>query len=155
VSSACREVMRLLSIIAALLLFYVVILGSVWTVAGAELRVVKPLVPLGCFSPPPPYGCHGGSFKSLWHQHTHDMQIIERLGIAEGDCLYCHSRERLQELFEEHPFKFWRWHEKAEELKQQPKQLWALPQFSSIALLSLVGWGLVIGTAWIALRGKG
>jgi len=193
--------MKLYSIVATLLLFYAVILASIWTAwaveqpellilcsscgtilevvppapdvvvapvltplscpvcgaivgeassTGFNLRVVKPLVPAGCYSPEPPYGCHGVPFLALWRQHTWDMRAIQKLGIAEGDCLRCHvTQEELDRLCEEHPFGSWRWYEKAKQLEQQAEQPWVRDPWT---LLALINWVLVAGVTLLALR---
>jgi len=109
---------------------------------GYNLRVMaEPLIPEGCYSPEPPYGCHGGSFSALWHQHTYDMRAIQKLGIAEGDCLRCHvTQEELERLCEEHPFGSWRWYEKAKQLEKQAEQPWVrIPSLSPWVALTLAG----------------
>jgi len=136
--------LKFLSIIAALLLFYAMILASVGS-TGYSLRVAEgePL-PEGCYSPPPPYGCHGGSPKHIWDYHTRDKPAVQKLGIAEGDCLYCHSREDLWRLYEEH-YKSWYWYER-EKAKQAEEQLgWVLPSLSPLVSLTLVNGVLVAG----------
>jgi len=196
--------MKLLSVIAVLLLFYTIILASVWTAwaeeeltcpacgaalelippspeavvapvltslacpvcgsavlevgsTGYDLRVVaEPLIPEGCYSPEPPYGCHGGSFLALWHQHTYDMRAIQKLGIAEGDCLRCHvTQEELDQLCEQHPFGSWRFYEKAKQLEQRraAEQPWArIPTLSPWVALTLAGWIMVAGVAVLAKK---
>jgi len=121
---------------------------------GFNLRVVKPLVPAGCYSPEPPYGCHGGSFLALWRQHTWDMRAIQKLGIAEGDCLRCHvTQEELDQLCEQHPFGSWRWYEKAKQLEKQAEQPWVrIPSLSPWVALTVAGWILVAGVAALAKK---
>jgi len=124
---------------------------------GYSLRVVaeeEPLIPEGCYHPPPPYGCHGGSPKHIWDYHTRDKPIIQKLGIAEGDCLYCHGREDLRRLYEEH-YKSWYWYEREKAKQAEQERSWVqIPPSSPVVLVGLASWALVTGVAWLMRRGS-
>jgi len=124
---------------------------------GYSLRVVaeeEPLIPEGCYHPPPPYGCHGGSPKHIWDYHTRDMRAVQKLRIAEGDCLRCHhSREDLWPLYEKH-YKSWYWYEREKAKQAEQEQSWTfrLPEPHPMVLVGLAGWALVTGVAWLMRR---
>jgi len=132
--------MKLCSVLAVVALWWTLILASVWG-AWAE----EPLIPEGCWKV-----CHG-SPDAIWNYHTHDKPAVQVLRIAEGDCLYCHDREDLWQLYMQH-YKSWYWYERAKQLEQREQRTFQLPELNPIVLISLVSWTLIIGLSWLTLR---
>jgi len=79
------------------------------------------------------------------------MRAIEKLRIAEGDCLRCHhSREDLWQLYMQH-YKSWYWYER-EKAKQAEQELPQTFRLSPMALVGLAGWAVVAGVALLTSK---